>query len=71
MSTIETPGSLSDFQQSYPGLPYEEVKSMYDSTLGAYRKNLAEQAGITVEDLHDRGFGVVKAILKEAGVEEV
>lgn len=71
MSTIETPGSLSDFQQSYSELPYEEVKSMYDSTLGAYRKHLAEQVGLTVEDLHDRGFSVVNAILKEAGVEEV
>jgi hypothetical protein len=69
MTTIESPGSFLNFQEQHPELPNEEIKMAYSSVLAEYRHQLADQAGITVEDLHDRGAGFGTAVLAEAGVE--
>lgn len=67
MSTIESPGSMNDFQQSHPELSKEELNEAYGSRLDQYRKGLAAEIGISMSDLHEQGFRLTSIILGEEG----
>lgn len=69
MATIESPGSINSFKEINGELRENELLDAYYFKLDEYRRSLAETAGITPEELHDRGPNLITTLLKEAGVE--
>ena len=70
MSTIESPGSLNDFISRQTEGVSVDITEQYFKQLDEYRQALADEAGISTEELHYAGRSpVIGAILSEAGVE--
>ena len=70
MSTIESPGSLIDFISRHVEGGSVDVTEQYFKQFDEYRQALADEAGISTEELHYAGRStVIGAILSESGVE--